>query len=110
MHVPRIANRGSVTAGSRKKLQIESRPFRLVFETVEREKSAQSGWKEPDGGCVCALGEMARVTGLEPAASGVTGRRSNQLSYSRAGLDLATEDDGDTQTRPLRQPLSFTGK
>lgn len=24
---------------------------------------------------------MAGVTGLEPAASGVTGRRSNQLSY-----------------------------
>src|SRR3954451_4988208 len=28
-------------------------------------------------------GKMARVTGLEPAASGVTGRRSNQLSYTR---------------------------
>ncbi len=28
---------------------------------------------------------MARETGLEPAASGVTGRRSNQLSYSPAG-------------------------
>ena len=26
--------------------------------------------------------EMAGVTGLEPAASGVTGRRSNQLSYT----------------------------
>ena len=26
---------------------------------------------------------VARETGLEPAASGVTGRRSNQLSYSR---------------------------
>ena len=32
----------------------------------------------PDGRC-----RMARVTGLEPAASGVTGRRSNQLSYTR---------------------------
>ena len=28
--------------------------------------------------------KMAGVTGLEPAASGVTGRRSNQLSYTRA--------------------------
>ena len=28
---------------------------------------------------------MARVTGLEPATSGVTGRRSNQLSYTRKG-------------------------
>jgi hypothetical protein len=32
------------------------------------------------------LGEMslARVTVLEPATSGVTGRRSNQLSYTRS--------------------------
>ncbi len=28
--------------------------------------------------------KVARVTGLEPAASGVTGRRSNQLSYTRS--------------------------
>ena len=26
--------------------------------------------------------DLAGVTGLEPAASGVTGRRSNQLSYT----------------------------
>ena len=30
--------------------------------------------------------EMARVTGLEPATSGVTGRHSNRLSYTRAFL------------------------
>ena len=29
---------------------------------------------------------MARLTGLEPATSGVTGRHSNQLSYNRAFL------------------------
>ena len=29
------------------------------------------------------MGEMARVTRLELATSGVTGRRSNQLSYTR---------------------------
>ena len=30
------------------------------------------------------MSKVARETGLEPAASGVTGRRSNQLSYSRS--------------------------
>src|SRR3954464_3375266 len=30
-----------------------------------------------------AIGKVARVTGLEPATSGVTGRRSNRLSYTR---------------------------
>ncbi len=31
---------------------------------------------------------MARLTGLEPATSGVTGRHSNQLSYNRAIFGL----------------------
>ena len=32
------------------------------------------------------LKKVARVTGLEPATSGVTGRHSNQLSYTRAKI------------------------
>ena len=30
------------------------------------------------------LSKVARLTGLEPATPGVTGRYSNQLSYNRA--------------------------
>ena len=37
--------------------------------------------------------KVAGVTGLEPAASGVTGRRSNQLSYTPF-LNLMVGDDG----------------
>ena len=33
----------------------------------------------------CAAGSRAGATGLEPATSGVTGRRSNQLNYAPAG-------------------------
>ncbi|CAA7617219.1 hypothetical protein MTBLM5_200023 [Magnetospirillum sp. LM-5] len=34
-------------------------------------------------------GRMARVTGLEPATSGVTGRHSNRLSYTRVVVRAA---------------------
>ncbi len=34
-------------------------------------------------------GKVARLTGLEPATPGVTGRYSNQLSYNRAFTLLA---------------------
>src|SRR5215510_13914367 len=40
-------------------------------------------WDDFSGRRAKPLTRMARETGLEPAASAVTGRRSNQLSYSR---------------------------
>ena len=42
---------------------------------------------------------MAGVTGLEPAASGVTGQRSNQLSYtpvSRASVARSAGEVAET--------------
>ena len=38
---------------------------------------------------------MARVTGLEPATSGVTGRHSNRLSYTPAGTASGANPVGD---------------
>ncbi len=47
---------------------------------------------------------LAGVTGLEPATSGVTGRRSNQLSYTpaalcRGGESYARREAGSTLPR-----------
>ncbi len=47
---------------------------------------------------------MARVTGLEPATSGVTGRHSNRLSYTRASFRLGWNGASDgARTRDLRR-------
>ena len=60
---------------------------------------------------------MAGVTGLEPAASGVTGRRSNQLSYTpdrgRFGprLGVGVSDRASCKPRHLRvsTPIAASG-
>ncbi len=41
---------------------------------------------------LCADMKMAGATGLEPAASGVTGRRYNQLNYAPAWKDSQYKD------------------
>src|SRR5256885_10989261 len=54
------------------------------------------GWARP-------LTAMARVTGLEPATSGVTGRRSNRLSYTRVFTAARSEE----HTSELQSPCNL---
>ena len=46
--------------------------------------------------------ERAGATGLEPATSGVTGRRSNQLNYAPEGRSvyLASQSSEDASSLP----------
>jgi hypothetical protein len=45
---------------------------------------------------------MAGVTGLEPAASGVTGQRSNQLSYTPNPIDTGESSVNERDTVYVR--------
>ena len=53
------------------------------------------------------VNSMARLTGLEPATSGVTGRHSNQLSYnrlcSRPAMRRLACEGGSREARGARQ-------
>ncbi len=49
---------------------------------------------------------MARLTGLEPATPGVTGRYSNQLSYNRSLPPASGRDAGSMVSALPRQALS----
>src|SRR5262245_62908616 len=65
-------------------------------------------------------GRLAGWTGLEPAASGVTGRRSNQLNYHPKGdfsesskckvQSLQVSSEVTCQLRPLNFPLPSGGR
>ena len=46
---------------------------------------------------------VARLTGLEPATSGVTGRHSNQLSYNRMQAFIKTACERRLATGPDAQ-------
>jgi hypothetical protein len=66
-----------------REMQLKERPTRIA---------AMAGVESQNRGvdkCLILFARMARETGLEPAASAVTGRRSNQLSYSRGLRNLA---------------------
>ena len=47
--------------------------------------SGQHPDRRPGAASIYVEGNMAGVTGLEPATSGVTGQRSNRLSYTPLG-------------------------
>ncbi len=64
----------------------ESRKFELLNTLLEnRSPKTQKAVLSDDQKCCFYRQKMAEPTGLEPATSDVTGRRSNQLNYDSAG-------------------------
>jgi hypothetical protein len=63
-------------------LELMSRPVPTAGAKVQRGRPKNRNRPGPKYELIDLL---AGATGLEPAASGVTGRRSNQLSYAPAG-------------------------
>ena len=58
----------------------ETGPENVSFSARPREPQKK---KPPPGSGAAFVAAVARLTGLEPATPGVTGRYSNQLSYNR---------------------------
>ena len=70
---------GSSPDGEAEDLEPPSRV--LVAQTIPRFAAHETTQFEPGGHHAIARTLFATPTGLEPATSAVTGRRSNQLSY-----------------------------
>ena len=60
-----------------------ARLFAAAFDAACRAGACRRDARRPSP-VAMSMREVAGATGLEPAASGVTGRRSNQLSYAPA--------------------------
>ena len=66
----------------------------IVPGTPEGRRAARAGEaREPRTWWSGALASMATPTGLEPAASAVTGRRANQLRYGALALTSALTEE-----------------
>ena len=66
--------------------------------------------KNDESPATAGLARGAGATGLEPATSGVTGRRSNQLSYAPRASRENSALPPDPEPRPPRAQLAPTGE